>query len=228
MQPSGAVSNGGQHDTAALCAAVCEAARCLIELGLNRGASGNISVRSDAGFWVTPSGVPVERLAQTGLVQMSLAGQPLTPGRPSSEWRFHRDLYAARPDIGAIVHVHSPFATSLACLHRDIPPFHYMIAMAGGDTIRCADYALFGTQALSDAVLKAMEGRKACLMANHGMLAAGPHLAAALALTIEVESLCEQYWRALQIGEPILLSPEQMRAVHDQFADYGDPAHRGA
>jgi L-fuculose-phosphate aldolase len=206
--------------------AVCQAVGQLVDLGFNRGASGNISVRTGQGFVVTPSGVPVERLNPQSLVAMSLAGEVLSAGKPSSEWRFHRDLYVNRPDVGAVVHAHSPFATALACLRRDIPPFHYMIAMAGGDTIRCCDYALFGTQALSDAIVLAMQGRKACLMANHGMLATGRSLAAAMALAIEVESLCEQYWRALQIGEPVLLSAEQMQAVHVQFQDYGDPAHR--
>ncbi|HRE16090.1 MAG TPA: class II aldolase/adducin family protein, partial [Rhodocyclaceae bacterium] len=133
----------------------------------------------------------------------------------------HHDLYAARPEAGAIVHAHAPFATSIACLRRDIPPFHYMIARFGGDTVRCADYATFGTQALSDHIVFAMQSRSACLIANHGMLVFGRDLKQALALAIELEDLCEQYWRACQLGEPTLLSPEEMHIVLEKFSTYG-------
>jgi L-fuculose-phosphate aldolase len=132
-------------------------------------------------------------------------------------------LYAARPEVGAVLHAHSPFAVSLACLRRDIPPFHYMIARFGGDTIRCADYAIFGSQALSTAALAAMQDRSACLLANHGMLLAAPDLDAALALAIELEELCEQYWRACQLGDPVLLSSAEMQAVQEKFSGYGQP-----
>jgi ribulose-5-phosphate 4-epimerase/fuculose-1-phosphate aldolase len=141
--------------------------------------------------------------------------------KPSSEWRFHHDILRDRPSVNAVIHVHSPFATSLACLRKEIPPFHYMIAIAGGRTIRCAPYALFGTQELSNHVMVALEGRHACLMANHGMLAVGKTIGDALRITIEVESLCEQYWRALQLGEPYLLSETQMRDVIEKFKTYG-------
>lgn len=205
---------------------VVNATRELIRLGLNVSAAGNVSVRTPAGFCITPSGVGPDHLQAGDLVDVALDGTPLTPGKPSSEWRFHRDLYVARPDVGAVVHAHSPFATSLACLREDIPPFHYMIAMAGGNTIRCAPYALFGTQALSDAVVTAMIGRKACLLANHGMIACGSTLVAAMALAVEVETLCGQYWRARQVGEPVLLTEAEMAEVHVQFSGYGDPATR--
>jgi L-fuculose-phosphate aldolase len=198
----------------------------LLRLGLNVNASGNVSVRTESGFCITPSGVGPDRLRPEDMVDMSLDGQPQGPGKPSSEWRFHRDLYAARADIGAVVHAHSPYATSMACLRKEIPPFHYMIAMAGGNTIRCARYHLFGTQALTDAVLEAMQERKACLLANHGMIACGGTMQAAMALAIEVESLCAQYWRALQVGTPALLTDAEMADVHRQFAGYGDPAMR--
>lgn len=198
----------------------------LLHLGLNANASGNVSVRTQAGFCITPSGVGPDRMRADDMVDVALDGTPLTAGKPSSEWRFHRDLYVARPDIGAVVHAHSPYATSMACLRKDIPPFHYMIAMAGGNTIRCADYHLFGTQQLSDAVVLAMQDRNACLLANHGMIAAGGTLEAAMALAIEVESLCGQYWRALQVGTPVLLTDAQMADVHRQFTGYGDPALR--
>jgi L-fuculose-phosphate aldolase len=157
------------------------------------------------------------------IVAMTQDGAALGPRLPSSEWRFHRDIYAARREVGAIVHVHSPFATSIACLGRDIPPFHYMIAVAGGKDIRCAAYATFGTQQLSDRALCALEGRKACLLANHGMIAIGASLTAALALAVEVEALAEQYWRALQIGTPNLLSDVEMEIVLEKFRIYGQP-----
>jgi L-fuculose-phosphate aldolase len=152
---------------------------------------------------------------------MALDGTWTGTRKPSSEWRFHRDLYTARPEVGAVVHAHSPFAVALACLRRDIPPFHYMIARFGGDTIRCADYAVFGSQALSTAAMRAMDGRKGCLLANHGLLVAGGDLAEAFALAVELEELCEQYWRACQIGAPVLLTPAEMRAVLEKFIGYG-------
>jgi L-fuculose-phosphate aldolase len=195
--------------------------RKLCELGLNRGTSGNASVRDGAGFLVTPTGMTVEEMTPHDMVWMSFDGKVQGERRPSSEWRFHRDILQARPETGAVIHTHAMFATTLACLQREIPPFHYMIAVAGGDTIRCAPYALFGSQALSDAALAALQDRRACLLANHGMLATGRDLDQALALTVEVETLCEQYWRALQAGEPHLLTAAQMAEVMEQFKDYG-------
>jgi L-fuculose-phosphate aldolase len=191
--------------------------------GLNRGKSGNVSARFDAGFLVTPTGMAYESTQPVDIVAMTQDGTARGPRLPSSEWRFHRDIYAARREVGAIVHAHSPFATSIACLGRDIPPFHYMIAVAGGKDIRCAAYATFGTQQLSDHALCALAGRKACLLANHGMIAVGASLTAALALAIEVEALAEQYWRALQIGPPNLLSDAEMEIVLEKFRTYGQP-----
>jgi L-fuculose-phosphate aldolase len=193
----------------------------LNELGLNRGTSGNASVRDGDGFLVTPTGLAVEQMMPGDMVRMRFDGEHEGERKPSSEWRFHRDILAARPEIGAVIHTHSMFATTLACLHREIPPFHYMIAVAGGDSIRCASYALFGSQALSDAALAALEGRRACLLANHGMIALGRDLDQALAIAVEVETLCEQYWRALQGGTPQLLTPAQMHEVMEQFKGYG-------
>jgi L-fuculose-phosphate aldolase len=215
-----------------------EHARALAESGLNRGTAGNVSVRAPLnaasgiapaetasdpgpGFLITPTGMAYDGLTSMDIPWIGLDGRSHGPRKPSSEWRLHHDIYLAKPEVGAIVHAHSPFATSLACLRHEIPPFHYMIARFGGDTVRCADYALFGTQALSDATVKAMEGRSACLLANHGMVVAGKDLPAALAAAIELETLCEQYWRALQVGEPVLLSAEQMAEVFVQFAGYG-------
>jgi len=139
---------------------------------------------------------------------------------PSSEWRLHRDIYARFTEANAVVHAHSPFATTLACLDRGIPAFHYMIAMAGGNDIRCAPYATFGTQELSDAALSALDGRKACLLAHHGMIAVGDSLQAALALAVEVETLAEMYWRALQIAEPTVLAADEMARVLEKFSHY--------
>lgn len=206
----------------ALREALLQTARRLVSLGLNKGTAGNASVRLDADtFLVTPSGLPPEDMATETLVALSFSGSSQSRCRPSTEWRLHRDLLAQRPDANAVIHVHSPFAVTLACLHKDIPPFNYMIAAAGGDSIRCAPYALFGTQALSDAALKAIEGRNACLLAHHGMVAIGRDLKQALAVALEVESLCKQYWRILQLGEPILLSETQMQEVLEQFRHYG-------
>ncbi len=196
-------------------------ARAMQPAGLNRGTAGNVSVRHGTGFYITPTGIPYASLRDDDIPLMALDGSHDGARKPSSEWRFHRDLYAARPEVGAVLHAHSPFAVSLACLRRDIPPFHYMIARFGGDTIRCADYAIFGSLELSTAAMHAMAGRKGCLLANHGLLVAGRDLAEALALAVELEELCEQYWRANQLGEPVLLTPAEMRAVQEKFAGYG-------
>jgi L-fuculose-phosphate aldolase len=194
----------------------------LAELGLNKGTSGNASVRTDKGFLVTPSGMAVEQISAASMVEVDMNGQAISAGKPSSEWRFHRDIYQARSEAQAIVHTHSMFATSLSCLRQNIPPFHYMIAVAGGKDIRCAEYALFGTQELSDAAIVALENRKACLLANHGMIALGKTLDQAVSVAVEVETLCEQYWRALQVGQPHILSDQEMADVFEQFKDYGN------
>ena len=201
--------------------ALVAAARSLTTQGLNRGTSGNIGVRLNASFLITPSGAPTEMLLPETMVEMDFSGAVLGVGKPSSEWRFHRDILMARSDIGAVVHTHSRYATAFACLQREIPAFHYMIARAGGDSIRCTPYAIFGSQALSDLALLALENRKTCLLGNHGVIALGFDLADAMALALEVESLCEQYWSALQLGEPNLLSADQMQEVLEKFKDYG-------
>jgi L-fuculose-phosphate aldolase len=205
----------------ALRAALAATARESARLGLNPGASGNLSVRLAGGFLITPSGLPNESLEPAQMVVMDMQGQPAGALKPSSEWRIHRDLYDARPEVQAVVHAHSPHAVSLACLRQGLPAFHYMVAAAGGKDIRCADYATFGTQALSDAVLAALQGRSACLMANHGLIAVGGSLDAALALAVEVEALCAQYWRAKLLGEPVLLDDAEMERVLERFRDYG-------
>jgi L-fuculose-phosphate aldolase len=191
-------------------------------LRLNRGTSGNVSARGAHGFLITPTGLGYEAMLPEDIVAIAWNGHAQGTRQPSSEWRFHRDIYATRTEVGAIVHAHSTFATTLSCLGRGIPAFHYMVAIAGGSDIRCAEYATFGTQTLSDNALAAMESRRACLLANHGMIAVGASLAAALALAVEVEALAEQYWAALQIGEPKLLPEDEMRIVLGKLSDYGE------
>ncbi|OIQ96523.1 L-fuculose phosphate aldolase [mine drainage metagenome] len=200
---------------------VLATARAMNAAGLNRGTAGNVSARCDAGFLVTPTGLAYDEITAADIVGMTLAGSASGDRKPSSEWRFHRDIYASRPDAGAVVHAHPPFATALACMGLDIPPFHYMIARFGGAEVRCAAYATFGSQELSDAAVKALSGRSACLLAHHGMLAVGGDLKQALALAVELETLAEQYWRVLQLGEPRLLPPEEMERVLEKFAGYG-------
>lgn len=202
--------------------AIIDACRNLGPLGINQGKSGNISLRVKGGFLVTPSGIAYDRMKPADVVFMT--GDGSVPGKqraPSSEWRFHRDIFATRDDANAVVHTHAMFATTLACLHRDIPAFHYMVAKAGGDSIRCAPYATFGTQKLSDNALRALKGRKACLLANHGMIVLGETLDDALALAVDVEALAAQYWRALQIGKPKILPAAEMRRVVRKFETYG-------
>lgn len=207
----------------ALTAAVLATARQMNAVGINRGAAGNVSARDGDGFLITPTGMAYDECGPDDMVHVKLGAGETAPGgrKPSSEWRFHRDIYAARPEAGAIIHTHAPFATALACQSIEIPPFHYMIARFGGDTIRCACYATFGTQELSDAMLVALEGRRACLMAHHGMVVFGADLKEALALAVEFESLCEQYWRVLQLGAPKLLPADEMARVLEKFKDYG-------
>lgn len=198
--------------------------------GINRAKAGNVSARWRAGdfdgFLITPTGVAYDRLSPDDIVAVARDGEAHGRLAPSSEWRFHRDVYAARPDAGAIVHTHAPFCTTLACLGRGIPAFHYMVAVAGGRDVRCAPYATFGSQELADAAVAALAERRACLLANHGMIAIGADLDRALGLAIEVESLAETYWRVLQVGEPVLLADDEMDRVLAKFATYGQPLSR--
>ena len=209
-------------------------ARRMNALGINQGISGNVSARIDGGMLVTPSGVDYDAMSPADLVEMDFDGawrSGRAERRPSSEWRFHLDILRARPEFGAIVHSHATHATALACLRREIPAFHYMVAVAGGDSIRCAPYATFGSAALSDHALAALKDRRACLLANHGLIAAGADLAAALALAVEVETLAAQYCRALAIGAPKLLSKAEMKRVLAKFGagyGYASAPERGA
>jgi L-fuculose-phosphate aldolase len=185
--------------------------------GINQGTAGNISIRNEHGFLITPTSLPYDRMEAEDLVQMSFDGTYEGRCRPSSEWRFHRDILQARHDINVVLHCHSIYATTLACHHKTIPSFHYMTGVAGGTTIRCAKYATFGTQALSDYAVEALRDRLACLLGQHGQISLGKTLPAALALGIEVEALSRLYVQALTLGEPPILSDEEMARVLQQM-----------
>ncbi len=197
--------------------ALIETALAMNASGINQGAAGNLSMRSEEGMLLTPSGMTYAELAPEDIVFMDLGGKSAGSRHPSSEWRFHLDIYRQREDVQAIVHAHPVHCAALACLNRPIPAFHYMVAVAGGRNIRCAQYATFGTQALSDHVIAALADRNACLMANHGLIALGQSLSGALALAVEVENLAKMYTRSLSIGEPVILDNEEMDRVIEKF-----------
>ena len=201
-------------------AALIAAARRLEAIGLTQGTAGNLSLRTEAGMLITPSAIPYDGLTPEMLPLLPLDGAGAYAGRyrPSSEWRFHLDILAARAEVGAVVHNHAPYATALAMARREIPACHYMIARFGGAPIRCAPYALFGTAELSSHVLEALAGRTACLMANHGCLVTGPSIETALAAAIELEALARHYCLSLAAGGPVLLSDQEVAAAIRQFA----------
>ena len=210
--------------------AIADTVRWLMARGLYAGTSGNVSARTATGrMLITPSGVPCDDVDAASIVPVSFEGTPparITRGRfaPSTEWRLHGDIYRRRPEIGAVVHTHSMFATALSCLRRPIPAFHYMVAKAGGDDIRCARYATYGTAALSRNALAALTGgRRACLLANHGLVALGADLASARLLAEEIEALCAQYIHARTAGTPVVLPAREMKRVRAKFATYGSP-----
>jgi L-fuculose-phosphate aldolase len=215
-------------ETTALAAKVLTTARAMNASGINRGSAGNVSVRCDGGFLITPTGMAYDSCTAADIVRVGAGGTPSGNRKPSSEWRFHHDIYAARPEAGAVVHTHSPFATALACQGQGIPAFHYMVARFGGTDVRCAAYATFGTQELSDAIISALDSRGGCLMAHHGMVVFGRDADHALALAIELETLCEHYWRVLQLGAPKLLPAEEMIRVLEKFATYGQQGDQQA
>ncbi len=204
--------------------AAVAAVRRLDALGMNRGSTGNLSLRHGDGMLITPTGMGADELRPQDLVWLGWDGTLQGDWRPSSEWHFHQAIYLARPDLNAVLHTHSTHAAALACLRRALPAFHYMVAVAGGDSVPCVPYHLFGTEALSQAVAGAMTDRDACLMANHGLVAAGATLARAMKVVQEIESLCEVYLKALAVGEPAVLSGEEMAQVIARFARYGKAA----
>lgn len=200
---------------------IIETSLLMQDKGINQGSAGNVSVRYEEGFLITPSGLAYEKLTADDIVFVDSEGRSQGALDASSEWRMHFDIYTQHPEAVAVVHTHSVFATTLSCLRKSIPAFHYMVAVAGGVDIRCSDYALFGTQALSDAMLVALKDRRACLLGTHGMICFHDDLEKALALAVEVETLAKQYWLACQAGEPVLLSNAQMAEVIERFKTYG-------
>jgi L-fuculose-phosphate aldolase len=219
------VSGTQNAHEAALRVAIVHTACEMERLRINQGTSGNVSARCGEGLLITPSGVPANALTADAIVWLPLDVQDDAPVfaecRPSTEWRFHRDILRARREIGAVVHTHSSAATAIAIHGRDIPAHHYMVAAAGGNSIRCAPYATFGSQALSDYALEALHERTACLLAHHGVIALGHDLAKALWLANEVEVLAQQYLLASQLGPPPLLSDEAIAEVVKKFSNYG-------
>jgi L-fuculose-phosphate aldolase len=204
-------------------AAVVATARAMSAAGLSPGKAGNVSCRWEEGFLITPSGLAYDRMEAADIARLDARGEVIEALRkPSSEAPLHAAIYAARPEAGAVVHTHSPQATALACARRAIPAFHYMVAVAGGADIRCAPYATFGSRELAAHALAGLDGRRATLLANHGVVTLGPSLQAALALAAEVENLAGQYLALLASGlEPVLLDEAEMTRVLDLFKDYG-------
>jgi L-fuculose-phosphate aldolase len=207
--------------TAALKQQLIETAQAMNASGLNQGTSGNLSVRCDDGMLITPSGMDYAGLTEDDIVWMDYSGNCKGSRKPSSEWRFHAVIYEHRSEARAILHAHPVNCAALACLGKGIPAFHYMVAIAGGKDIRCADYATFGTAELSDNVIKAMENRKACLMAHHGLTCFAEDLPGALALAIEIEQLAAVYSRILSMGEAEILDDAEMVRVLEKFSSYG-------
>ncbi len=203
---------------------IVEVCRGMNASGINQGTSGNVSARLGDRMLITPTGVPYDEMAPEDVASMPLEGEYGSwegPLAPSSEWRFHLDIMRARPEVGAIVHAHPTYSTTLAIARKEIPACHYMIAAAGGPSIRCGGYATYGTKELSTEALKALEGRTCCLLANHGMIATGPTLDKALWLAIELETIAKQYYLSLAIGGPVLLSDAEIEHVKERFKSYG-------
>ena len=201
--------------------AIIDACRRMNALGINQGTSGNISLRHGKGMLITPTSVPYDEMTAEQIVLMDMDGSFAPGQRPSSEWRFHLDILRSRNEVEAVVHAHPTYCTILSIMGLEIPPIHYMIAAAGGESIRCAPYATYGTPELSRHAVKALEGRFACLLGHHGMIAIGQSLAKALWLAVEVETLARQYHGCLQIGQPPLLSREEIERVRNKMTGYG-------
>jgi len=209
--------------------AIVEKARWMNANGLNQGTSGNISARCGEGFLISPSAFPYELMQPEHVVPMRFDSSWEGKLKPSSEWRFHLDILAARPEVQAVIHAHPMYCTTVAILGHDIPPLHYMIAVTGADRVRCAAYATYGSEELSRNALEALGKSNACLLANHGVIVTGGNLAGAMWLLVEVETLAQQYFNTLQVGGPVLLTPEQMQAVRDKMmGGYGKAEKGGA
>ncbi len=210
--------------------AIVGAAQAMNRLGLNQGMSGNVSARStDAAMLITPTATPCERLSPKRIVSVSLAdGAFAGPTSPSSEWRFHRDIYLARQDVGAVVHAHASHSTAFSMLRRDIPATHYMMAAFGGPNVRCTGYAPYGTQELSDLVIAGLHERNGVLLGNHGMIVVGHDLDETLWRAVELETLAKQTWLAMAIGTPVVLPDEEILRTVERFKNYGAPASKAS
>ncbi|HYZ32533.1 MAG TPA: class II aldolase/adducin family protein [Crenalkalicoccus sp.] len=204
--------------------AIVEACRSMNALGINQGTSGNVSLRFGERMLISPSAVPYERMTAEMIASVPLEGDPEAwegPMKPSTEWRFHLGILKGRPAENAVLHAHATYCTALALTRRGIPACHYMIAAFGGTDVRCAPYATFGTAELAGHVLAALEGRNACLMANHGMTVCAPNMERALWLAVELETIARQYWLSLQVGGPVILSDAEIAETQRRFAGYG-------
>ncbi|MGE0717568.1 MAG: class II aldolase/adducin family protein [Alphaproteobacteria bacterium] len=208
----------------ALRQAIIDKCRWMNASGLNQGTSGNISARWGDAMLITPSATPYDAMTPEMIARMPLTGEYGAwegPLKPSTEWRFHLDIMLARPEVGGIVHTHSTFATVLAIARKGIPACHYMMAAFGGADVRCAPYARYGTKELSDLALQALDGRQACLLANHGMIATGTSLDKAMWLAVELETIARQYYHTLLIGGPVVLSDAAIEETRQGFSTYG-------
>ncbi len=221
--PVGRVTTHDEMDEGSLRRGIVDYCLRMNATGLNQGTSGNISARWRDGLLISPSGVPYENLEPEDIVFLRYDGAHEGRMLPSSEWRFHAAIMESRPAANAVVHTHSTYSTAIAIKRLDIPPLHYMIAAVGGPSIRCTPYVTFGTPELAKLVLKALDGRSACLLANHGMIATGPSLEKAMWLAVEVETLARQYFNTLSIGGPELLSDEEIERTIEKFKTYGQP-----
>ncbi len=209
-------------DEGALRRRMVEVMQAMDERGLNRGTSGNVSARCGEAMLVTPSGIPAGRLAPEQMVLIQPDGTTAEGAlKPSSEWRMHQGILDRRTDVGAVVHCHSRHATILACAGKPIPAVHYMVAVSGGTSVPVAPYATFGSPELAAAVVEALDGRYATLMANHGQIVAAPNLDYALAIAEEIEEQAAVYWGTLAIGGPTLLAEAEMTAILQRFKSYG-------
>lgn len=209
-------------------AALVTTCREMADTRLSPGRSGNLSIRVKGGMLITPTGMSYRSITAADIVEVLADGSVAEGQRaPSSEWRMHLSIYAARTDAEAIVHAHSLHATALSCLRRDIPAFHYMVAEFGGDRVACAPYATYGTEALARHALKALGRRQACLLANHGAILLGKDLAQAFERALELEALANQYLVALQAGRPHILGRQEMKQVLEKFRTYGQQAEPG-
>lgn len=189
--------------------------------GFNHGSTGNVCCRVGDDFLITPTGANSLSLTARNIVRLKADGSPLGEGIPSSEWHMHLAIMREYPQVNAVVHTHADCCVALSCLRKPIPSFHYMVAGFGGTDIPCADYATFGTPELADSVVAALAGRKACLLASHGMVAIGNSLQAAFDLTVKLETLARQYILACQAGTPVLISDSEMGRVRRQYLSYG-------